>query len=170
MTSKQRVVFTQEFRDAMVKRLVHEGMSLQQLSRETGVGKSTLSKWRSRAADRITDEPLTGQNVAGTRSSEDKFHVVMETYSLNETELGEYCRAKGLYPEQVAEWRKACMQANAQQAALHHRLRQELKDEKQIKADMARELRRKEKALAEAAALLVLRKKAEAIWGDQGEE
>ena len=34
--------------------------------------------------------------------------------------------------------------------------------------ELERELYRKEKALAETAALLVLKKKAQAIWGDEG--
>ena len=89
---------------------------------------------------------------------------------MNEAELAEYCRRKGLYVEQIAAWRKVCLQANANSVAQAKAQReQSKKDRKQIKR-LERELHRKEKALAEAAALLILQKKAQAIWGDAEDE
>ena len=113
--------------------------------------------------------PADGKNPEKW-SSEDKFAIVLETASLNEAELSQYCRQKGLYAEQIASWRKACLQANADSAAQAKAHREQAKkDRKQIK-QLERELNRKEKALAEAAALLVLQKKAQAIWGDAEDE
>jgi transposase-like protein len=113
--------------------------------------------------------PADGKNPENW-SSEDKFAIVLEAASLNEAELAEYCRRKGLYVEQVAAWRKACLQANADSVAQAKAQReQSKKDRRQIK-QLERELHRKEKALAEAAALLVLQKKAQAIWGDGEDE
>jgi hypothetical protein len=88
---------------------------------------------------------------------------VVETAVLNEAERGEYCRQRGRYPEQLQAWRRACEQANAGKAA--SRPKNEAQADKRRIQDLERELRRKDKALAEAAALLVLRKKAQAIWG-----
>ena len=68
--------------------------------------------------------------------------------------------------EQIRAWRPACEQANDWDRASSARLSQATKDEKKRIKALERDLNRKEKALAEAAALLVLRKKAEAIWGD----
>lgn len=45
-------------------------------------------------------------------SSQDKFMVVIETANLSEIEFSEYCREKGIYPEQVREWKEACINAN----------------------------------------------------------
>jgi len=95
--------------------------------------------------------------------------VVIETAALSEIELSEYCRRKGLYPQQVKAWKSACL--TGQQSAKV----QSQADRAQTKADrkrirqLERELNRKEKALAEAAALLVLRKKLNAYWGDDSE-
>ena len=89
--------------------------------------------------------------------------MVVETAALSETERGEYCRKRGLYPEQLEAWRRTCEQANASQAA--PRPKHDTADQRRIR-ELERELSRKEKALAEAAALLVLRKKAQAIWGE----
>ena len=90
---------------------------------------------------------------------------MVETAALNEAQLSMYCRERGLYPEQIRQWRAACEQANDWDRTQNRRLKETRReDEKRIK-ELGRELRQKEKALAETAALLMLRKKAQAIWG-----
>jgi len=83
---------------------------------------------------------------------------------LNESELSQYCREKGLYPEQVKEWKAACQLSEVERRKQDRE--QAKKDKKRIKA-LERELNRKEKALAETAALLVLRKKFNAFWEEK---
>jgi transposase len=85
---------------------------------------------------------------------------------MSEAELAEYCRSKGLFVEQVEAWKDACMQANGGVAQESNRLQKEVRNKDIENRNLQKELRRKESALAEAAALLVLRKKAEAIWVD----
>ena len=89
---------------------------------------------------------------------------------MNEAVLSQYCREKGLYVEQIAEWRNFCEEANEGQ---NRKVRELMHEVSQVKRDhkkIEQELRRKDKALAEAAALLVLRKKAQAIWGENEDE
>jgi transposase-like protein len=100
-------------------------------------------------------------------SSRDKFAAVLETAALNEADLSEYCRKRGVFPEQIAAWRTACEQANDWDRASTARLGQATKEEKKRIKGLERDLARKDRALAETAALLVLRKKASAIWGDE---
>jgi len=94
--------------------------------------------------------------------------VVLETAFLNEAEAAQYCRKKGLYSEQIAMWKGACVDANVKE---HEKLAkvEARKDKNQI-SSLEKELRRKDKALAETAALLVLRKKANPIWGEAEDE
>ena len=140
-----------------------------ELAAETGISDVTLYTWRNQARVEGIAVPADGKNPEKW-SSEDKFAIVLEAASLNEAELAEYCRRKGLYAEQITAWRKACLQANVNSAAQAKEQREQgKKDRKQIKK-LERELHRKEKALAEAAALLVLQKKAQAIWGDGEDE
>ena len=75
-------------------------------------------------------------------------------------------RKKGLYVEQIKSWRDACMNANGGVAKEAARLNQELKESEKERKKLEKEIQRKDKALAEAAALLVSSKKAQAIWGD----
>ena len=95
--------------------------------------------------------------------------MVLESAALNEAELGEYCRRKGVYVEQIREWRAACEQANASAQERSRSVREQSKAARQRIRDLERERKRDKAALAEAAALLLLRKKAEAIWG-KGED
>ena len=110
-------------------------------------------------------DPSNPENWSG----EDKLAVVIETAALNEQELSEYCRKKGLYAEQVARWREISISGHDTSDRLSKAERRELQQLKKKSRKTEKELRRKEKALAEAAALLVLEKKAQAIWGDGGE-
>lgn len=160
------VKYSEEFKySIMMKMMPPQNHSVSEIARETGLSEGTLHKWRKQARAKGLAVP-GGEMEVERWSPQDKFLIVVETTSLSEIELAEYCRSKGLYVEQVQAWRDACMQANggvAQQAA---RLQKDLRNkDKEIKK-LEQELRRKEAALAETAALLVLRKKANAIWGD----
>ena len=103
-------------------------------------------------------------------TSRDKLAAVIETAPMNAVDLGEYCRRRGDYPEQLRVWREACERANDWERAATTRISRETKDDKKRIKDLERDLARKEKALAEAAALIILRKKAAAIWGCAGED
>ena len=99
-------------------------------------------------------------------SGEAKLAVVVETAGLSEVELSEYCRGKGLYPEQVKAWREACVSGADQEANRRQGEQTQARQNKKRIKELERELRRKDKALAETAALLALRKKLNALWGD----
>ncbi|SDR47605.1 hypothetical protein SAMN04515695_5823 [Pseudovibrio sp. Tun.PSC04-5.I4] len=157
--------YSPERKAAVLKRMLPPGnIAIRQLSREEGICEATLHKWRAEARGKGQLLPCADTSPEGW-SSRDKFAAVLETAALNEADLGEYCRKRGLYPAQIAAWRVACEQANDWDRASTARLGQATKEEKKRVKDLERELARKEKALAEAAALLILRKKVSAIWG-----
>jgi transposase len=154
-----------ELKEAILRRLLPpNNESITKVSREEGIPQGTLTRWKNEAKAQGIAAP-TGEN-AETWSTQDKFLIVVETASMNESDLAEYARKKGLYVEQIKAWRDACVNANggvAREAAnLHH----ELKESQKARKKLEKEIQRKDKALAEAAALLVLSKKANAIWGD----
>ncbi len=155
--------YSEEFKSSIIaKMLPPNSVPVPELARDTGVPKDTLYTWRikqQRSSGNATAKPVP----SGGLSSAQKFSIVMETASLNEVELSEYCRRKGLYPQQINAWRDSCAQANASSVSVKIDRAKMTKQAKQIKQLQA-ELRRKDKALAEAAALLVLQKKVRAIW------
>lgn len=154
--------YSSEFKDSIVaKMLPPNNVSVPQLAAETGVPRDTLYGWRRQALGQAR-RPDASATSLGMLASEEKFAVVMETATLNELELGEYCRRKGLFAEQISTWRETCRQANAPQASKVERA--ERRAERAEIQRLDRELQRKDRALAEAAALLVLQKKVRAIW------
>jgi len=162
--------YTEEFKAGIVRRMLPPGSeSVIELSRETGVTTNTLYTWRKqKGAKGIV--MLGKRKKSESWSSEEKFEVVVQTYSMNEAEVSEYCRRRGLYREQIGTWRQACRKANVTAVEFEKSQRSVARQEKKKVKDLTRELRRKEKALAETAALLVLKKKAEVLWGDHEDE
>ena len=159
--------YSPELKDALLRRMLPpNNESITKISREEGISEQTLRNWRDKARKEGYAAPGT-DSVPDDWSTQDKFLVVVETASMNETELAEYARKKGLYVEQIKAWKDACMNANGGIAKEASRLNRELKDSEKERRKLEKELQRKEKALAETAALLVLSKKANAIWGIQ---
>ena len=170
MTEKNGVRYSQEQKESIIKRMMPpNNESVSKISKEEGISDVTLYKWRRQARAAGVATPGNGQ-TSDKWSSQDKFLIVMETFAMNEIELAEYCRKKGLYREQIEAWKSVCLQANGQAFDQAKQLNGALKEEQKRAKQLEKELQKKEKALAEAAALLLLRKKAQAIWGDDEEE
>ena len=156
-----------ERKEAILAKLTGPGRrSVAEVSAEEGISTATLYNWRKKARDEGGLLPNHDDSPEGW-SSQDKFNAVLQTAALNQEQTGEYCRRHGIYPEQLQRWRQACLSANNYEASERiHQERLQRQERDKIRK-LEKDLRRKEKALAEAAALLVLRKKAEAIWGEE---
>ena len=155
-------LYSPEFKASIIARMLPpNNVPVPDLVRETSIPKDTLYAWRSKARKEAQSAAAAAAPASGL-SSEEKFAVVLQTAALNEVELGEYCRGRGFYPQEVAAWRASCVQANATLSAKAERA--EIRTQKQQIKNLEKELQRKEKALAEAAALLVLEKKARDLF------
>jgi transposase len=163
--------YSEAFKRKMVAKLVGPGAkSATELSTEVGIPQSTLSRWILRAgtvgpaltkkiAPEITDRPAVERRKERTAS--EKLMLLMESMSLPDDELGAFLRREGLHEAELREWRESAHEALEGRAAAAGRKKQEVKRVRELE----KELRRKDKALAETAALLVLQKKVQAIWG-----
>ncbi|MEW7980699.1 MAG: transposase [Candidatus Sedimenticola endophacoides] len=162
--------YPKERKEAVLKKMLPlQNKTIPEISKEEGISEGTLYNWRkaARAEGRLMPD---GDSTPAGWAARDKFAAVVATAAMNEAQLSAYCRQNGLYPEQIEQWREACEQANDWDRTQNQKLKESRRlDDKRIK-ELERELRKKEKALAETAALLVLRKKAQAIWGDAEEE
>lgn len=162
--------YSPERKAALLKKLLPPiNLSVAELARQEKISEQTLYNWRKQLKAEGAAVP-GDKPVPDNWPAEARFAVVLETATLSEIALSEYCRSKGLYPEQVREWRQACI-TGQQSSRERKQIEQEQAraDRKRIK-ELEKELRRKDKALAEAAALLVLRKKLNAYWGDDSED
>ena len=166
--NKRNRQYTKEFKNSILNRL-EQNETVGSLSEELNISKSTIYQW-VRTNNKKQNNNLINLKSKKNWSSEDKFHVVIETASLPENELAEYCRRKGIYLEEINAWKEQCLNANTTIKIDPKELKENLIIEQQKNKELQRELTRKEKALAETAALLVLRKKAQAIWGEHEED
>lgn len=160
-----RTHYTPQFKEQLVKKLLLAGgPSVAELSEQTGVGKSTLWSWLRRWRKHGEFVP-GGQLPAG--GNKDKLQAIIATAAMNEAERSAWCREHGLYAAQLDAWRQAFETVDLSTGAAG---RAELALERGKRRAAERELLRKERALAEAAALLTLSKKAQAIWGTDAED
>lgn len=140
-------------KEAIVNRFSQSGLSIREFAEQEGIAKSSLYSWSNK---------FNNSNVKSmTKNSytaEQRFSILLETTTLSEIQLSEYCRKKGLYPTQIKQWKQAFIQNDTKPVKTANS-----DDKKRIKA-LEKELARKEKALAETAALLVLRKKYNALF------
>lgn len=167
--------YSNGFKERMVQRLSGaDAVSATALAKEVGVPQPTLSKWLRDAGRASLQEAGKLSNGKVTKmpakrpqdwSAEEKFQVVIESISLGGEELGAFLRRKGIHEIHLEQWRSLMLEGlhagkPAKNVAKNKAESREMKE-------LRRELVRKEKALAETAALLVLKKKAQEIWGDK---
>jgi transposase len=170
--------YTEGFKARMVQKMLEPAArSATALSGETGVPQGTLSRWLRLA--RIVgamngnqENPIGNGDPAARRpqdwSAEEKLEVVLEAAAVADEDLGAFLRTKGLHEANLVAWRKTVLAAS-RAALAGERPRKSRKQTKEVRRirELEKELDRKEKALAEVAALLVLKKKVQAIWGDE---
>jgi len=160
-TSKK---FSQEFKQAIVKKLLSRGkQTAAQFCEENGLALSTVTRWQSECAN--VSEMNHKKNKSKV-SSENILKIISETYSLNEEDLGLYLRKNGPHSAQIAEWRESFLSSvNKPKIFLNK------KDARDFKIkDLEKDLFKKDKALAEVSALLILQKKVSLLWGKQTED
>lgn len=158
----RRAKYSDTFKARAVQRICAPGgPSAYALSRELDISPTTLYSWvkLSKSVIMKRDEPRRPQDW----SAAEKFKAVLEADSLSDEELGKFLRRKGLHEAHLKEWREQAEAALGQNVS-----KPDVKLKKEVKR-LTKEVRRKDKALAETAALLVLSKKLHAFLGEEGE-
>ena len=139
------------------KLLLPGGPSVLTLSRETGVSEQSLYNWKVKYQNRGSGE---FQRSPRQWTNEEKYEALLEAARLTGEDLGKWLREKGLRSEHVEIWRHE-MKKNLNQQEKNT----ELKEAKNRIKELERH--RKDKALAEMSALVVLKKKVGLLWGDE---
>ena len=130
------------------------------VAREVGIGAGTLERWREEAQSR----PARGR--AWTARA--RLEAVITTAALDEAGKSAWCREHGVYPAELDKWRASATAALAEPEEARASPQATRQDKRRIK-ELERDLLRKDRALAETAALLVLSKKVAAIF-NRGED
>jgi len=158
--------YSETVKEAMVLKLTSTGApSVSSLAQEVGIHQSTLSRWVRVYGNVSKMGGVMKGRRPQDRTAEEKLNAVLEYEKLEEEEeRGKYLRENGLHSLHIERWKGELIEGLKSSKSAKKDPR-----DKRIK-ELERELRRKDKALAETAALLVLKKKAQAIWGEHEDE
>jgi len=165
--------YSEAFKSKMVQRMTGpRARTATALASEVGIPQPTLSRWlraaqakvatMSKEPPQVTEPSPEPAPKAPRRpedwSAEERLRVVVDSARLTDDELGAFLRREGLHEATLKQWRAAALESLGPQRATRA-------EQKRVQ-ELEKQLRRKDKALAEAAALLVLQKKVQALWGD----
>lgn len=164
--------YSSEVKEAMVQKLCTPGgPSAYRLAQETGISQGSLLGWKKEfgSTKKLSKKNRRPQDW----DAEEKLKAVLEAKGLDEPALGEFLRKSGLHTHDLEEWEKEIFDLVVESKKKRGRPR---KDPELVAAEgenkmLKRDLRRKEKALAEQTAIVILQKKAQEIWGtDEDDE
>ena len=137
--------------------------SLRRVAKDLDVSHAVVHTWRKELIE-IGSLPVQSIKSPDTYSAEQKFSYVLQCADMDENELSAFCREQGLFVEQVKAWIATSLAAHASKPSSKVMLDKQQRGDKKRIRQLEKELARKDKALAETAALLVLREKFNALW------
>ena len=158
-------IYSKAFKTSAIQKLLSpNSKGAHQLAAELGVGVSTLYAWRKESA--IINTTMENKNLSTGKNwtPEEKLEAVIKTASMSEHELGEFLRSRGLYAADLKQWKKDCtaaLKTNVGRPKIDPEVLRLRKKEQELE----RELRQKDKALAEFSARVILLKKSHLLLG-----
>ena len=169
-------LFTHSFKIQAVEKALNRkrDISIKDVAETLGVGYSTLQKWIRQTRDQeLNPESENSMSTMAKEkrpqdwNTEERLNMIIACGSLSDEGMNQLCREKGIYPHHIKQWRSDFIKGSG--AFTPSKSQSESKKFKQEIKLLQKELNRKDKALAETAALLVLQKKVNTIWGnDEG--
>lgn len=158
-----------EAKEAIVAKALASNASLKDLAKKNGIGYSTLQKWLCQVRD--TGSVQTGRcgRLPIGQGQIPPLQHLLATAELDDEAIGAYCREQGIHSFQLKEWQEHLMKDNGSKQQTDA-TRKEINALRSENKALKKDLHRKDKALAETTALLVLKKKADLIWGEHEED
>ena len=158
------MAYSPGFKESIVKRVLQSNDPQKLIARNAGIGYSTLQKWLRQYHQQFDLNMSPKEKRPQDWSAEERLNALIETAPMEPEEKATWCRQKGVYSHQLDQWRKDMLAGKSVKESTQSRA--EAKKLRTENTALKKELRRKDKALAETSALLVLKKKAHLIWGD----
>jgi len=155
--------YSQAFKEEVVRKMLTRGnRTIADMAAELNVPYHSVRNWLRNPKMAHLHRPAGSDKRPQDWTSEQRLQALLDTNALAPEALNAWCRERGIFAHQLQAW-KAEFSAPAKPPADAGELRK-LKGEL---TNLQRELTRKDKALSEAAALLVLQKKYQALWEDE---
>jgi transposase len=143
--------YSNKFKEEVVRKKL-SGRPVREISKETGVADVTIYDW----VKKFQDGSLSNESSSPTKYPIiDKYKLLTESFSVAEKDRGQWFRKNGVHPEHIDKWNNEI--ENTLLKPENYKAKYRELQEKNKKLE--RELNKKDKALAEAAVLLVLKKK-----------
>ncbi len=158
-----------QLREQIMKQVMTTNTTQAALAEEYGIGRSTLQKWL-RDSRKSGGLPVTKNQEKRPQDwrDQERFAALLETSGLGEEELGTWCRRHGLHSHHLEKWKQDAIAGTGGKAPAQDKV--EARKLREENRHLRKELRRKDQALAETSALLVLKKKAHLIWGENEDD
>lgn len=159
--------YSSEFKEQLLAKVfTPNGSSTVELAKQSGVAYATLYTWIKMSKKQNVSAQQTIPLRPESQSAEAKVRAVLDTLDKTESERSAYCREHGIYMHHLEAWKEQIVNGLGAVQTKKDKIEQQqlTKEIKKLKS----ELNRKDKALAEVSALLILKKKADLLWG--GEE
>ena len=154
--------YTEGFKARMIQRMAGpEGISAHALARQVGASQNSLSRWLREAPTvaSMSKKKPAKHNRPRRRTAEEKLQLVLKAASLSDEEYGVFLRREGLHEATLEEWRTKAMEAATGALKAPHGKRSQNSPEQRKIRELEEDLKRKDTALAEVSALLILKKK-----------
>jgi len=163
---KKKITYTKAFRQQALEKVYNRGdRTVQAIADDLNLNTWTLKNWMKIPKEAVGSPAEMNTKRPQERSGSERFQLILDSQGKEGETLSAWCREQGIFPHHLQAWRQA-FETGASEPAVSRAEWRELKASQQA---LQRELKRKEKALAEAAALLVLQKKYQALWEEKDE-
>ena len=157
-----------QLKEAVLKKVLQGNKPHYEVAKELGVGRSTIGKWLKEHKQNGSIKLKSKGKRPKDWTAEERISAIIKTGCMTEEDRTAWCRKNGIFTHNLDQWEKDAIYAvipkpNKDQLEEHKNLKKEI-------SALKKDLSRKDKALAETAALLILKKKAQEIWGEPEED
>ncbi len=153
-----------QLKEAVLKKVLQGNKPQHEIAKAFGVGKSTIGKWLREYKQNGSINLNSKEKRPKDWTAAERMSALIETGGMSVEDRTAWCRKKGLFIHNLDQWKKDAISAISSDST--RKQSEEVKNLKQENKSLKKDLSRKEKALAETAALLVLKKKVQEIWGE----
>lgn len=156
--------YSVEMRESVIKKVLFGEKTHEEIAMEAGISKSTLGYWLKHYKKDVKIKSEIREKRPRDWSATERIEALMTTGAMSNEEKASWCRKRGIFMHHLEKWKEESI--NVAGVKPSARLSLEIRDLRKENAALKKELHRKDMALAETAALLVLKKKADSIWGE----
>ena len=155
--------YSEEFKKAAIEKLLDpNGPGITRLSEELAIYQSTLYSWKKKYG---TSQLMTKSNKPKDWTPEQMLEAIIKTASMDEQELGEYLRSNGMHSSDLQAFKVGFINSKKDKKRGRPTLDPEVAELRKENKKMERDIKRKDRALAEYSARVILLKKSHEIWG-----